>query len=484
MALEARDFGQVMDLVKDDGQFKELRVWAKSLNSVPKAFQRWKAMTQTALDAKEETPLMIFMDQTELLTRDRARKSSTGGMHSCWTNLCSWLPHNMACFFVGTLDLMDQCPHYEYTTLVVHRVPALVPLSLAASKEMMKAWNGKQYGNAELQQMHFFSSGVPRLLEWAFQAQGELSTGQIGLNEMSRCFKDSYASAAPFFKEPEVGLSLLLCSAVRWPAGDTPGAQAPGTKKTWSEIFNAGAAFPATNNTVLVPRVWWSQDHEVREQLRQELKNFQIFLDELLPDPFELVKKPGDTNKGDIWERCVANALAARYRVHCMKKGLAPSATSPTWVPFLEIYPTEDQHLQTVLKPFEACWCDGVKYDRKEATVLDPASYAIKANTDSGGAHHDLLIPVRRIGTQQLEYIAAQCRYGNVKNAGELGQQNKARKGDKVEMNNVLLHICDKATNGKQDLTSPDWMKRQEKGKYALMNCKEIIAQPECLRIA
>ena len=278
VAFQALDFGTVIGLQSDPGVEDELKFWARSLSTVDKAFQRWKEFT--ALNA-EECPLLIFMDQTELLTRDRAGESSLGGMHSGFTGLCSRLPQKMACFFVGTLNFMDQAPSEEYTRLIVHQVPALVPLSLEAAKKMMKDWKGKQYEDAVFEQMHLFS-GVPRLLQWAFEAQGELSTAHFALNEMSRCFKDSYASAAALFKEPAVALSLVLCSAVRWPVEDARGARAPGTNNTWSEIFN-GAAFPA-GNTVLVPRVRCA---------------FKIFLDDLLPDPLTLVTKPGPTDRGE-----------------------------------------------------------------------------------------------------------------------------------------------------------------------------------------
>ena len=484
VALRALDFGTVIRLQSDPGVEDELKSWAQSLDTVDKAFQQWKAMTQT--EAREGTPLMLFMDQTELLTRDGAGQSCLGGMRSCFTNLCSRLPQNMACFFVGTLNLMWQAPHAEYTRLKVKRVPALAPLSLGAAKDMMEGWKGMQYGDDTLKQIHLFSSGVPRLLQYAFQARScVLSNAHvIALYEMFQCFEESYESAAPFLKEPAVALSLVLCSATRWPV---KGACAPGTNKAWIEIFDAGAAFPA-GNTVVVPRLWWSEDETVRDRLCKDLKeNWKIFLEDLLPDPFKLVMMHGHTERGNPWERCVANALAARFRLHCIEKGLEPSATCPTWVSFLEIYPTQDKHLKRVLEPFEVCWCDGVEYATTEATVSDQVGYAIKANTDCTGAHHDLLIPVRRIPTQQagykLEYIAAQCRYGTVKGASDLAQQNRARRGDEDEMDNVLLQISDKAKEGKQKFRSQDWIKRQEKGKYALMNCKEIFSQVECLRI-
>ncbi|CAJ1343262.1 unnamed protein product [Effrenium voratum] len=53
---------------------------------------------------------------------------------------------------------------------------------------------------------------------------------------------------------------------------------------------------------------------------------------------------------------------------------------------------------------------------------------AIKSNRNSATAHNDLLIPVRCKATGKLEFIAAQCRYGEKKDAGGLKLQDKAKK--------------------------------------------------------
>ena len=56
------------------------------------------------------------------------------------------------------------------------------------------------------------------------------------------------------------------------------------------------------------------------------------------------------------------------------------SEASITWVPFLELYSTRDEHLRKVLKSFEVCWCDGVDLPTKAATVLNKVGRAIKCN--------------------------------------------------------------------------------------------------------
>ena len=143
-----------------------------------------------------------------------------------------------------------------------------------------------------LNQIVLFSGGVPRLLRYASETSGVLrSTAQTALNEMSRCLEESYGSAGPFLSDPDIASSLVLCSAVRWPTADTGRySTVPGTSKAWSEIFSAGAAFPA-NNSVLVPRVWWCSDKAVRQQLEDALKALNICLDRLLPDSLQLVSQ-------------------------------------------------------------------------------------------------------------------------------------------------------------------------------------------------
>ena len=158
------------------------------------------------------------------------------------------------------------CQPEEYTRLVIKSLPALMPLSFKGAKEAMVQWGGTQYGEEVLDQIYLFSAGVPRLLEYVFQTDGELaSTFEIAFNAMSECFKNSYSSAAPFFDQPDVALSLVLCSAVRWNATDRE--LVPGTSTRWSDIFNAGAAFP-NGTSVLVPLVWWCPER--KEQLAQK----------------------------------------------------------------------------------------------------------------------------------------------------------------------------------------------------------------------
>ena len=83
---------------------------------------------------------------------------------------------------------------------------------------------------------------------------------------------------------------------------------------------------------------------------------------------------------------------------------------------------------------------------------------------------------------------AETTEYGSIKGATELNatSQAKARKlqrGEAVEdMPNVLLQICSKAKEGYQNF-SRSWKDRQDQHRYSLMNCSEIIAQLECLRL-
>ncbi|CAJ1383155.1 unnamed protein product [Effrenium voratum] len=280
--------------------------------------------------------------------------------------------------------------------------------------------------------------------------------------------------SAPYFNQPEVALALVLCSAVRWPA---EGHQlVPGTSLRWSDIFRAGAAFP-NNKSVLVPRLWWCEDTNIKEAIRNDLKELNIDLEGLLPDSLQLA-----TERGEKWEELVANSLAARFRLHCIARNLSAEVT---WVPFLEIYPTEDPHLRAVLEPFEVCWSDGVEYPSgqgNEATVMSDVGKAIKSNRNFATAHHDLLIPVRCKATGKLEFIAAQCCYGEKKDAGGLKLQDKAKKGNFEDMQNVLLQICSES-EGWQSFTNKTWARRQEEKKYSLMSCETIIAQLDVLKL-
>ena len=321
-----------------------------------------------------------------------------------------------------------------------------------------------------------------------FQTDGELaSTFEIAFNAMSRCFRSSYGSAAPFFDQPDIGLSLVLCSAVRWNATDREFV--PGTSTRWSDIFNAGAAFP-DDAFVLVPLVWWCTDPKAKAALVQKARELNISLERLLPYPAELLQAPqrGPLFRGTLWEEQVCNALAARFHLFCLAAHKTPC---DTYAPFLEIYPTTDNHLRSVLEQFSVCWSDGVEYPEKEASVLDRVGKAIKSNKNIKNAHHDLLIPVKRIETGDLEYIAAQCRYGSPKTATELTEtyQNKAQKPrtgetslEVPDMPNVLLQICS-TSEGMQKFQTTPWAKWQEEKRYSLMSCEAIIAQLHMLRI-
>ncbi|CAJ1453711.1 unnamed protein product [Effrenium voratum] len=103
---------------------------------------------------------------------------------------------------------------------------------------------------------------------------------------------------------------------------------------------------------------------------------------------------------------------------------------------------------------------------------------AIKSNRSFATAHHDLLIPVRCKATGKLEFIAAQCRYGEKKDAGGLKLQGKAKKDNFEDMQ----QICSES-EGWQSFTNKTWARRQEEKKYSLMSCETIIAQLDVLKL-
>ncbi|CAJ1371780.1 unnamed protein product [Effrenium voratum] len=234
----------------------------------------------------------MFLDQSELLVGEHVEGlSQSGERKSAFTQVFSNFPQNMGLFSAGTVNWQQLLPALEYTKLEIQPIPA-PPLSRQAASEAMQEWQGTQYNN------RVFNAGVPRLLERAFQTTGELSsTAPAAFMYMEQCFQSAYGCAGPLFDQPEVALSLVLCSAVRWKITDSE--LAPGTSTHWVDIFQVGAAFPS-NHSVLVPRLWWSQNKKTKGKLLEDFKSLNISLEGLLPDCLKLLKSPkqGATERG------------------------------------------------------------------------------------------------------------------------------------------------------------------------------------------
>lgn len=410
------DFKDVVEVVerrsRPTGSVNSFEAWVRSAcTTKDDVFKQWCLVTAAAFNAQQDCACLVLLDQTELLVKQSLdQPSSLGGSRSRFTEVCSQFPQQMAVYCTGTVNIQLDLPAAEYTRLYIASLPALRPLSLESAKQVMQQRQTTQYKDEVFNQIFLLSAGVPRLLGFVFQTAGELaSTIPVAFSAMSGCFKEAYQSAAPFFDQPEVAWSLVLCSAVRWKATDSK--LVPGTSKRWTEVFEAGAAFP-DNGSVLIPRVWWCQDDEVKTALIRQGLKVNISLEGLLPDPAKLLQsmsKQGPTARGKLWEVQVGNALAARFRLFCMEASNTPS---DTYIPFLDIYPTTDNHLSSVLEQFSVCWSSGVECPEEEASVLDSVGKSIKSNEKIikiMNAHHDLLIPVKRIATGDpgdLEYIA------------------------------------------------------------------------------
>ncbi|CAJ1393006.1 unnamed protein product, partial [Effrenium voratum] len=499
------DLVNILESSRSSPAVNSFEAWVRLRCRIKEAvFEQWLLVTAAAFNATPACPCLLFLDQAELLVNRKVDElSQHRGQKSVFTQILSGFPQGLGMFSAGTVNILQDRPSDEYTMLKVQKAPALEPLSLQAARRAMKGWRGTQYQEEEFNKIFLFSAGVPRLLEAAFQTRGELaSTAQVALNAMSNEFESSYADAAPYFAEPKVALSLVLCSAVRWPA---EGNQfVPGTSLRWSDIFRAGAAFPK-NKSVLVPRLWWCKDTNVKDALQNDLKQRNISLEGLLPDLLNYLigQKRGATERGRPWEELVANSLAARFHLHCIARNLSANVT---WIPFLEIYPTEDLHLRAVLEPFEVCWSDGVEYPTdNEASVESKVGKAIKSNRNIKNAHHDLLIPVKRKATPMLEFIAVQCCYGLLKTASQLSKScqdktrkpRKGRKGaqgrtpqkeehrdDLADMANALLQICSTCEDGRQKFQDgSSWAKRQQEKRYSLMSCRCIIPEMDVLQL-
>ena len=59
--------------------------------------------------------------------------SRTGSTKSAFTELCSRVPQRMGCLCAGMLNWMEGRPGRDYTRIIVHRMPALAPLSLVGA---------------------------------------------------------------------------------------------------------------------------------------------------------------------------------------------------------------------------------------------------------------------------------------------------------------------------------------------------------------
>ena len=95
----------------------------------------------------------------------------------------------------------------------------------------------------------------------------------------------------------------------------------PGTLLRWSDIFRAGAAFP-NNKSVLVPRLWWCEGTNIKDAIRNDLKQ----LNGLLPDSLQLLNSPkrGATERGEKWEE-----LRLEQRCQCPALLLLPTHRWP-----------------------------------------------------------------------------------------------------------------------------------------------------------
>jgi len=205
------DFKDVVEVVerrsRPTGSVNSFEAWVRSAcTTKDDVFKQWCLVTAAAFNAQQDCACLVLLDQTELLVKQTLdQRSSLGGSRSRFTEVCSQFPQQMAVYCTGTINMQVDLPAEEYTRLVIKSLPALMPLSFKGAKEAMVQWGGTQYGEEVLDQIYLFSAGVPRLLEYVFQTDGELaSTFEIAFNAMSECFKNSYASAAPFFDQPDV----------------------------------------------------------------------------------------------------------------------------------------------------------------------------------------------------------------------------------------------------------------------------------------
>jgi hypothetical protein len=441
----------------------------------------WVKITAAAFATKSACQPVMLMDQAELLVFQLTNNfhHSSGAQESSFTLMCGFLPHGSPNLWVGTLDPRVAALPSVMTRLKIFPHPALRGLSFVGARNWMNKVNGCSYSDDVLMQIWLFSCGVPRLLEAPFLKAGSIATAAAAFDAMTAERGKSYNTAMRWFLEasPHDVAMLLICSACKYPV---TGHTVPGTAVLWGDIFNEAAAFPH-DDTIIIPRFWWES---VQKAVKAELLTMNMSADDLLVDPIEIFnsEQKGAIATGVPFEKLFANALAARFYLHCQDKHLPLSS----YVDFLSIYPTLDTHLQSVLGDFTVCFSHGVSQPKSESFVASSTvGNSIVLNSETTSAHHDILIPAKRKSTGKLEFIAMQCRYGKRKNKSELKGQDMTCKGPAAKvMENVLLQLCNTADEGKQpfantsitmNLSEGDWHNRQDMKLYAVISGEHII---------
>eukprot|EP00971_Amphidinium_carterae_P309932 6159132-Amphidinium_carterae.1 len=412
--------------------------------------EAWVEITNVAFNVTSICKPVVLVDQAEILVSVGTGLFSTvlRGEVSMFTKLCSHIPQGHASVWFGTLSASLNAPAEQYTRFYLTSVRALMPLTYASVEEMMTQWQGKIYHPARLKQIVACSGGVPRLLEYVFNDKGTVATVYAAINAMSQCFNQSYKDVVTrYLRDDDVAWKLVLCAAVGWPA--SPLDTVPGSALKWGTLFHEGAAFPVSDS-IVIPWIWWHNDTDVYGRIGSQLRQMGLDLESMHPNPLDMVESAqGAVKTGKPWEKMFANCLAARFRLICISKNM--DATT-TWLPLRDVYLTQNQHVAEVLRPFEVSWGAGVQSPDTE-TFVDSHIQAnvITLNAKVADAHHDILLPARRVGTKTPEYIAVQCRFGQPKNATELqkSEQHKVRKGGE-EMSNVLLQCASNAKEGRR----------------------------------
>ena len=197
-------------------------------------------------------------------------------MSTC-DRLMPWLWHDVSC--TGTVNIQLDL----LAGVFVESLSALRPLSLEGAEETMVQWGGTQTDEKMFNHFFFFG-GVPRLLEFVFQTDGELaSTFATAFNAMSKCFQSSYGSAAPFFDQPDAALLLVVCSAARWNATDR-------------ELVSGTATLAVVRHFQRRSRISRWRFYVDSEQLAEKARELNISAGLLPPD--DLLPQQGPHSRG------------------------------------------------------------------------------------------------------------------------------------------------------------------------------------------
>jgi hypothetical protein len=429
----------------------------RGLGLVYQAMQLWKGITAAAFVPTIDHQPIFLLDSVEVLCAPlpHAGHHTSGAARSSFSITMASMPQDTAIVWIGTLDTQSSAIPNDASFFVTAPLGGLAALSLDGAKRMRTDW-GSALDDVAVSMVWMATCGVPRLLEFAFESRATPWTAVEALTAVKEKASFAYKTATNCTRKLSDSdlTNIVLSCCVGWKTSDgqvdskgndvlVPGCDAT----TWEQLRYNALVFPAADPLrSAIPRYFFTD----RIAEMNALCPPGVEMDFLYPD-FETILSScrGATAAGVRWEKLIACAFAARFRVHCLAHNLSLSS----YIQLAQLYPSQDANVQAVLAPYDVFLEGGVEYPTSEVFADAPiVNRAVIANTTTASAHHDILLPVaRRVDGKKL-FIAIQCRYGQKKDAGELTQQMFVKKGSTTEVD-VLLQCCSNF-EGKQTFKS------------------------------